>query len=62
MKQLLLLIYLLCLCNLNAFCGVSGRSDGSEMKSTLKDIPYGEDELQKLDIYLLRETDLFPIS
>ena len=34
------------------FCGVSGHSDGSGMKPTLKDIPYGEDELQKLDIYL----------
>ena len=60
MKQLLLLIYLLCLCNLNAFCGVSGRSDGSEMKPTLKDIPYGEDELQKLDIYLPEGDGPFP--
>lgn len=60
MKQLLLLIFLLCLCNLNAFCGASGRSDGSEMKPTLKDIPYGEDELQKLDIYLPEGDGPFP--
>ena len=39
---------------------MSGHSDGSGMKPTLKDIPYGEDELQKLDIYLPEGDGPFP--